>query len=152
PWPRSPRVARRATRATNRATAPSETPETSLDERELLLQRLDVLFVHAHRLPQLADAGTIFLGVGALFGQRRRRAVGIGDARFGQQLLLGGELVRQHLFAHVVADLLRLTIDPRKARGRRCPARGHAIAGARALRAVVADRAGDALPALLRRH
>ena len=68
------------------ATAPS------LHQRDLLLQRLDVPFVHGDGLPELADARAVLLGVGPLFGQRRRRAVGIGRARFDEQLLLGCEL------------------------------------------------------------
>ena len=54
-----------------------------------------------------------------LLRQRRRRAVRIGRARLREQLLLGRELVGQHLAAHVVAALLRFRVDLRKAGGRR---------------------------------
>src|SRR4030095_9046014 len=90
----------------------------SLDRGELLLQRLDVLFVHAHGLPQPREAPAILLGVRTLLGQRRRRAIRVERTRFGQELLFGGEFVRKDLATHVVAALLRIGVDARKARGR----------------------------------
>src|SRR6185369_17771807 len=69
----------------------------SLDGGELLLQRFDVLLVHAHRLTQAREARAIFLGIRALLRQRRRSAVCIRKTRLGQELLLGGELFGEHL-------------------------------------------------------
>src|SRR5262245_46472369 len=91
----------------------------SLDRRKLLLERLDVALVHRKRLLEPRDALAVLLGVVALLGQRARRAVGVEGARLGEAPLLGGKLVREHLAADVVASLLRIGIDARKARRRR---------------------------------
>src|SRR4029450_8823526 len=90
---------------------------------ELLFQRLDILLVHADGLPQLRDTLAIFLDVRALLGQRARRAFGIRRAGLRKQLLLGRELVAQHLAADIVAAFLGSRIYFRKS-GRRRRRRG----------------------------
>src|SRR4029453_8716415 len=86
---------------------------------ELLFQRLEFLCVHADGLAQLRDTLAIFLDVRALLGQRARRAFGIRRAGLRKQLLLGRELVAQHLAAYIVAAFLGSRIDFRKSGRRR---------------------------------
>ena len=95
-------------------------------------------------LAQPRDALAILVGVGLLLGQRRRRAVAVRGARLGEQALLGGELVAEHLAAHVVAAALRRGVDARKAarRRRRRNRRARRCGGTRARRRLGGARRG----------
>src|SRR6266705_3875927 len=97
--------------------------ERSASGGELLLERLDVLFVQADRLPQPGNALGILLRDVLLLDRRRRRPVGVGRARLLEQLLFGDQFLVQYLAPDVVAALLGRRIDFGKTRRRRGAAR-----------------------------
>src|SRR4029077_1262044 len=136
-WTSATGDAKREYRSTQRA----GTPKTALlAGAELLLERLDVFLVHVDRLPQPRDALAVFLDVRAFLGQRRRCTIRVCDARFGQELFLGRELVAQDLPSYVVAHFLRRGVDLGEAGRRGC--RGRALARAR-IRRVCYRRANN---------
>ncbi len=89
----------------------------------------------------------VFLGVGLLLGQRLRRAVcHTRRALPPSELLLGRELVVEHLAAHARRGPSAFRRRPRKARGRRARRCLRALSGARRRGRVAGDVAVEHAP------
>ena len=86
---------------------------------KLLVQRLDIFFMQAHRLPQSTDSVGITLRRVLLIYRGPRRTIGVRRTRFVKELLFGRKLVAQDLATDIIATLLSSGVDLGETGGRR---------------------------------